>query len=290
MNEQRTQSRHRRLGLAPLSALTVSPDRLVRLAAGAGFDFVGLRVLAVTAEEPSYDLSPGSPLLADTLAALAETELSVVDTEFLRIDSDTGRDTWLPALEASQALGATSFTVTAGDDDLSRLTDTLGSLVQDAAPFGIAPALEPISYRSVHSLPVAADIARAAGARVLPDTLHMARFHATVGELSDVADLVDMIQLCDCPAEAPATVDGLVEESRALRQAPGDGVQDLPGFFHALPCDLPVSVEVPNNGELARRGDADWIRHLHDTAARLLESTGGTDNVPTATPTGGDSR
>ena len=103
----------RSLGLAPLSALSVAPDELVRLAADAGFDFVGLRVLAVTAEEPSYDLSPGSPLLADTLRALSDTGLSVVDAEFLRIDADTDRTTWLPALEASQALGATRLTVAA---------------------------------------------------------------------------------------------------------------------------------------------------------------------------------
>ncbi|MDN6326262.1 MAG: sugar phosphate isomerase/epimerase, partial [Corynebacterium sp.] len=60
----------RPVGLAPLSALDVAPDRLVRLAAAAGFDFVGLRVLAVTPEEPHHDLSPGSPLLARTMEAL----------------------------------------------------------------------------------------------------------------------------------------------------------------------------------------------------------------------------
>ncbi|WP_260853171.1 sugar phosphate isomerase/epimerase family protein [Corynebacterium glyciniphilum] len=264
---------NRRIGLAPLTALSVSPDRLVRLAADAGFDFVGLRVLAVTAEEPSYDLSPGSPLLADTLTALSETGLSVVDTEFLRIDADTGRDTWLPALEASQALGATRFTVAAGDEDLSRLTETLGTLVQDAAAYGVVPALEPISYRSVRSLPAAAAIARDTGARVLADTLHMARFHASGDELADIADLVDMVQLCDSPATAPTSVAGLVEESRAVRLAPGDGDQDLAQYLRPLPDGLPVSVEVPNTDEITRRGAADWIRHLHDTTTHLLDST-----------------
>ncbi|MCJ7858313.1 sugar phosphate isomerase/epimerase family protein [Corynebacterium kalidii] len=272
--------RTRPLGLAPLSALTVPPDRLVRLAAEAGFDFVGLRVLAVTDSEPVHDLSPGSALLADTLTALEETGLSVVDAEFLRIDADTGRDTWLPALEASQAVGATRFTVAAGDDDLARLTDTLGRLVQDAAAFGVVPALEPISYRSVRSLPVAAGIASATGARVLPDTLHLARFDATADELAAVADLVDMVQLCDSPARPPATLEGLVEESRARRLAPGDRDQDLAGYLRPLRDDLPVSVECPHDGELARRGAAEWIRHLHDSATHLLDSI-------TPTPTGG---
>ncbi|WP_291480033.1 sugar phosphate isomerase/epimerase [Corynebacterium sp.] len=276
-----TPAEPRPLGLAPLSALTVPPDRLVRLAADAGFDFVGLRVLAVTADEPSHDLSPGSPLLTDTLTALSDTGLAVVDAEFLRIDADTGPDTWMPALETAQALGATRFTVAAGDDDLSRLTDTLGRLVQDAAGFDVVPALEPISYRSVCSLPVAAEIARATGARVLPDTLHLARFHATTAELTElagVAGLVDMVQLCDSPRQPPTTTEGLVEESRSRRLAPGDGEQDLAGYLRALPPDLPVSVEVPNDALLAHHGDAAWIRHLHDTARRVLD----TSTVPTS--------
>ncbi|MEJ6549037.1 TIM barrel protein [Corynebacterium sp. USCH3] len=275
--------RARLLGLAPLSALTVPPDLLVRFAANAGFDFVGLRVLAVTAAEPSYDLSAGSPLLAATLRALDETGLSVVDAEFLRIDADTDRDAWLPALEASAALGATRLTVAAGDDDLTRLTDTLGRLVDDAAGYGVVPSLEPISYRSVRSLPVAARVARDTGARVLPDTLHLARIHADVDELAQISDLVDMVQLCDSPAHAPTTVEGLVEESRAARLAPGDGDQDLARFLRPLPRALPVSVEVPNEVERNHRGDAGWIRHLYDTATRLLA----TSTVPPTTPHGG---
>lgn len=273
----------RSLGLAPLSALSVAPDELVRLAADAGFDFVGLRVLAVTAEEPSYDLSPGSPLLADTLRALSDTGLSVVDAEFLRIDADTDRTTWLPALEAAQALGATRLTVAAGDEDLVRLTDTLGRLVEDAAEYGVIPALEPISYRSVHSLPVAAQIARDTGARVLPDTLHLARFDATAAELAQIGDLVDMVQLCDSPAHAPTTVEGLVEESRALRLAPGDGDQDLAQFLRPLPPELPVSVEVPHDSERARCGDAAWIQHLYGTTTHFLDTL----STPEPTSPGG---
>ncbi|MGP9723799.1 sugar phosphate isomerase/epimerase family protein [Corynebacterium sp. AOP40-9SA-29] len=262
----------RSLGLAPLSALDVAPDELVRLAADAGFDFVGLRVLAVTPEEPHYDLSPGSPLLARTLEALDDTGLSVLDAEFLRLDATTGPDSWLPTLETAQALGATRFTVAAGDEDLARLTDTLGRLTQDAASYGVVPALEPISYRSVRSLPVAAQIARETGARVLPDTLHLARFDADPAELAEITDQVDMVQLCDCPATPPATVEGLIEESRALRLAPGDGEQDLARYLSVLPDDLPVSVEVPNLTELARRGASGWIHHLHDTTRRMLNT------------------
>lgn len=265
----------RPVGLAPLSALDVAPDQLVRLAAAAGFDFVGLRVLAVTPEEPHHDLSPGSPLLArtlETLEALDATGLYVLDAEFLRLDATTGPDDWLPALDAARALGATRFTVAAGDDDQARLTDTLGRLTQDAASYGVVPALEPISYRAVRSLTDAGRIARAAGARVLPDMLHLARVGTGPAELAQVGDLVDMVQLCDCPAVAPTDTAGLTEEARAARLAPGDGEQDLARHLAVLPDDLPVSVEVPNVTELARRGPSGWIRHLHDSTRRMLDT------------------
>ncbi|MBD8031127.1 sugar phosphate isomerase/epimerase family protein [Corynebacterium gallinarum] len=270
----------RNIGLAPLSALTTPSDELIRMAANAGFSFVGLRVLAVTPDEPHYDLAPGSPLLNRTLRALDETGLHVVDTEFLQVNAHTDRDTWLPALEAAGALGATRFTVAAGDENLSRLTDTLGSLVADAAEFGVIPALEPITYRSVHSIPQAVAIAEATGVRVLADTLHMARFGATLDELHMAADFIDMIQLCDSPLQAPAETEGLIYESRAARLAPGDGEQPLADFVAALPEDTLISVEVPNDAELTLRGPQNWINHLYNTTRAMLEQ-------PALIPVGG---
>lgn len=259
------------IGLAPLSSLSTPPDQLVRLAAAAGFAFVGLRVNAVTQNEPVYDLSPGSSLLAATQQALTETGLYVLDTEFLQVNADTTRDDWLPALEAAGALGAKTFTIATGDDDIARLTDTIGNMVEDAREFGVTPALEPISYRSVHSLPQAADIARATGAKVVADTLHMARFGATPEELAKVSDVLAVLQLCDSPLNRPGDLEGLVAESRSLRLAPGEGEQNLLAFVNALDPSVPLSVETPNDAELAARGDAGWINHLYTTTHNLLE-------------------
>lgn len=262
----------RRIGLAPLTVLDTPPDQLIREAAAAGFDFVGLRVLPVTDQEPRYDLRPSSRLLNRTLEAINETGLWVEDTEFLCIDEGTSRDVWLPALEAAQALGAKSFTVTAGDENLERLSATLSCLVADAAEFGIIPTLEPITYRSVHSITQAAEIARLTGSRVLADTLHMARFGASPGELRGAADVVDMLQLCDSSSLAPTDVEGLVYESRAARLAPGEGDQALGDLVRALPPTTLISLEVPNEYELAKRGSAKWIQHLHENTRAFLNS------------------
>lgn len=263
----------RPIGLAPLSVLTTPPDQLVYLAAHAGFSFVGLRVIAVTQNEPVYDLSPGSPLLAKTLTALEETGLYVLDTEFLQINADTSRADWLPALEAAGVLGAQTFTIAAGDDDIARLTDTIGRLVADAQDFGVTPALEPISYRSVHALPQAAIIARDTGAKMVADTLHMARFGGTPEELAASADVLGVLQLCDSPAQRPADLEGLIIESRSLRYAPGEGDQDLRSFIEALDPAVPLSVETPNDEEVAKRGAEGWINHLYATTHELLENS-----------------
>ena len=49
------------IGIAHLTLLALSPPELVSTAAEAGYDFVGVRVKAVTAGEHQYPMAPGSP-------------------------------------------------------------------------------------------------------------------------------------------------------------------------------------------------------------------------------------
>ncbi|MGD7001981.1 sugar phosphate isomerase/epimerase family protein [Corynebacterium halotolerans] len=261
----------RPLGLAALSLLSTPPDEFVRIAADAGFDFVGLRVRRVTDAEPDYDLSPGSALQRRTLAALRDTGLQVIDTEFLLLDGSDQREQWLQALEAAAGLGAETLTVAAADTDQNRLRDTLSRIVADGTQFGgIRPALEAISYQAVNSIPQAAELAAQTGACFLPDTLHLSRFGGTTGELSAAADLVPMLQLCDGPAKPPADRSGLVLESRAERRSPGDGDFALVDYVAALPAATPVSVETPSDSGVVALGPAGWAEKLYvDTRAML---------------------
>ncbi len=270
----------RLLGTAHLSLLSATPPQLVQLAADAGFDFVGVRVRPVTPAEVPYDVQPGSPMLAETLARMADTGVVVRDIEFLLLDGTDQRDAWMRMLEAGQALGAESLTVACGDPDLSRARDTLARMAEDGRPYGISPGLEAISYQSVRSIPVADEMAVHAGCDIVVDTLHAGRFGGTAEELSAAAARAPLVQLCDAPAERPATREDLVTESRSARLAPGEGGLDLLGIVTALEAGLagtpragsrlPVSLEVPNDEEVARRGGADWLAHLRVSAARLL--------------------
>lgn len=270
--------RTRLLGLAALSSLTTEPPKLVELAAKAGFDFVGIRVRPVTPHETAFNVQPGSPMLAETLARLADTGLKVKDTEFLLLDGSDQRSAWQQMFEASQALGAESMTVAVADTEQARVIENLGQMVADGKAYGVVPSLEAISYQAVNSYPQAMEIAEQTGVSVLVDTLHAARFGATVEHLQAAAPLVPMIQLCDALAQRPATREALVEESRSGRFPAGEGGVGLAEMVAAVDAGrpqqdlIPVSVEVPNSPLQASMSPQDWAHRLYQTTRDLLDN------------------
>jgi sugar phosphate isomerase/epimerase len=268
------------IGIAHLTLLRLSPPEFVTTAAEAGYDFVGIRVKAVTAGERHYAMEPGSPLSRETVARLRDTGMEVRDVEFLPLGPGTGRDDWMPALEAGAALGARTFSVVGVDEDRSRLTDTLARLVADGAPYGIRPTLEPISYQPVSRVGEAAGIARAAGSAVLLDSLHVQRGGSGMDEVRALEpDLVPLVQLCDGPLVLPDVLDlppgtpaeGSARhvESRVQRQVVGEGEFPLCELLDAVLTGTPVSVEVPHAAFAARLSPRE-IATYHLRAVRAL--------------------
>lgn len=279
------------VGVAHLTLLQLSPPDLVSTAAAADYDFVGVRVRAVTAGEHQYPMEPGSPMSKETLRRLDDTGLVVRDVEFLSLGPATGPDEWLPALEAGAALGASTLSVVGADEDRARLTATLARLVEDARPFGIRPTLEPISYQPVHRVADAAALATATGAALLLDALHVQRGGSSLDDVRALdPDLLPVVQLCDGPLAAPTeltapahlplgmTADGspLQLEARALRSAPGEGELPLRDLLAALPPGTPLSVEVPDARLQASMSALDYAVRNREAVRRLLSAPGGT--------------
>lgn len=260
------------LGIAQLSLVNTAPPELVTIAAQAGFDFVGARVRPVTATERAYDLQPGSPLLKETLTRMRGTGVAVKDIEFLLLDGSEQREAWLRMMEAGQALGAGSLTVAGADADTARLADNLARMAEDGRGFGIVPTLEPISYQAVHSIPAAAELARAAGCKIVVDALHYNRFGGTYEQLAANADLVPLLQLCDGPVQRPASREDLVAESRSERAVPGEGGFDLAALVAAFPAGTPVSVETPSDRRVAKLGELGWARALKAGTDAVLQA------------------
>ncbi|GGC97355.1 hypothetical protein GCM10011512_25450 [Tersicoccus solisilvae] len=282
----------REIGIAHLSLLHLDPADLVTVAATAGYDFVGIRVRGATPAEDIPDQSPGSAASRAAVARLDETGLRVRDIEFLSLDGSTGREAWLPMLEAGAAYGADTLNVAGQDPDRERLVDTLATLVEDAAGYGIVPALEAISYNVIATADDASRVATRAGARVMLDPLHLVRGGSSIADVAALdRSLIPVLQLCDGPAAVPAslavptplprgmTADGEPRkvESRALRLAPGTGEFPLRELLRAVPTDTPLSLEVPDFSRAARLGALGYAEHLlaatRDLLARNPEET-----------------
>ncbi|WP_105035911.1 sugar phosphate isomerase/epimerase family protein [Cryobacterium aureum] len=282
----------RAVGIAHLTLLSLSPRDLVHTAAAAGYDFVGIRVRAATAGEFSEDLRPGSVMSRQTRMALDDTGLTVRDIEFLPITAHTVRAEWISAFEAGAEWGAQTLSVAGIDDDFGRLTETLAQIVEDGRAYGIRPTLEPISYNAVSTVAQAAQIARASGAAVLLDPLHIHRGGSTIDDVLQLeADLVPVLQLCDAALLAPEslaidapmprgmTTNGspLQLESRAWRQVLLRGELPLHQLLAAVPDGIPVSVEVPNAPLQATMSPLEFavlnrqaVSHLLDQAHQLV--------------------
>lgn len=273
------------IGIAHLSLLRLEPYELVDIAAQSGFDFVGIRVRGATPSEDIPDQTPGSAMSTATIARLQNTGVQVRDIEFLSLDGNTGREEWLPMLEAGAALGASTINLAGKDVDTARLSDTLAELVADAAKYGIIPALEPISYNAVSTVEQAGTIAASTGAHIMLDPLHIQRGGSTPVDVAALDPrLIPVLQLCDGPLDVPESIEitetlprGMTAdgeprkvESRAYRLPPGEGEFALSALLRSVPAGTPLSLEVPNAPLVAELGALGYAKRLKESADRLL--------------------
>jgi sugar phosphate isomerase/epimerase len=250
-------------GLDHLTMLDIAPPEFVAVAAGAGFDAVGLRVAPVTPGEEAWPVSPGSPMLAETMRRCGGTGLFVLDVEAIPLGPGSDLSGCERVLETAAVLGARYLNVICDDPDTGRFADRLAELVRLARPYRVRPVIEFTAWRPIRTLASAVAIARGSdGAGLLLDTLHIQRCGVTAGELAAVDPaLLGYLQLCDAPATLPHGIDvpgrmprgqqaivgdDAVLEARTGRLLPGEGELPLAELLGALPDSLPVSAEAPS--------------------------------------------
>jgi sugar phosphate isomerase/epimerase len=250
-------------GLDHLTMLDVAPPDFVAVAAGAGFDAVGLRVAPVTPGEQAWPVSPGSPMLAETMRRCGGTGLFVLDVEAIPLGPAAEVAGCEPVLETAAVLGARYLNVICDDPDTRRFADRLAELVRLARPYRVRPVIEFTAWRPIRTLASAVAIVRGSdGAGLLLDTLHIQRCGVTAAELARVDPaLLGYLQLCDAPARPPHGIgvpaqmprgqrvsegDDAVLEARTMRLLPGEGELPLTELLGVLPDSLPVSAEAPS--------------------------------------------
>ena len=242
----------RPISLAHLTVLDTTPAELVTVAAAAGFRTVGIRLTATpSVGVPPYDMLRDGPLLRETLRRLADTGVSVLDTEFLRFEPEHPVGIPEGFLEVSARLGARNVLVMSAEPEESRTLERFCELCDRAAPYELHVGLEFAIYTGVRTLAHAADVvaqSKRANASVLIDALHFSRSGGVPAHIAQVdRALFRYVQICDAgpdrpgPHETPA----LIREARTGRLLPGEGVLPLADLVAALPDEVPLAIEAP---------------------------------------------
>ncbi|MFL6663959.1 MAG: sugar phosphate isomerase/epimerase family protein [Rhizobacter sp.] len=239
----------RPLSLAALTVLELSPLEQVQCAAAAGYRHVGLRLVPATPHDPAWDAIGDTPLVRATRRALADTGITVLDVEILRLAPGTEVRDFERLLDTAASLGAAYLLVAGNDPDEARLTERYAALCGLAAARGLVACIEPMPWTDVRDVVQAARIVERAGADnagVLVDPIHFDRAGTPIEALAAIAPRRrPYLQFCDAVAERPTSVEELLRQARTDRLPPGEGALDLRALLHAMPTDVALSLEVP---------------------------------------------
>ena len=247
-----TGTTRRPMSLAHLTVLETTPPELVSVAAAAGFRSIGIRLTATPSVGiPPYDILSDGPLLRETLLRLADTGVSVLDTEFLRFEPEHPRAIPEGFLEVSARLGARNVLVMSAEPQEVRTIERFCELCERAVPYGLHVGLEFAVYTGVRTLADAARVVARSGkanASVLIDALHFSRSGGLPADVASVDPaLLPYAQICDAGPDMPGPGDtsALIREARTGRLLPGEGVLPLTDLVAMLPADAALAIEAP---------------------------------------------
>ena len=259
----------RPVSLAHLSLIEAPPDRLIRIAAEAGFDFRGLAAFAGHAHRPPLHAAGTHPTMPRAASRPARHWNRGVGRKIIRPDDQTQPQDHLPLMEAVAILGARRIKLVCDSLDHGRRRPAGAGSARLAQPLGLTLDLEYMIFSGVRSFQAASRTVTSAGApnlKVLVDALHWMRAGDTVADLRADPARLGYVQLCDGPVAAPQTREALIREARTDRLAPGEGEFPLQALLAAMPQGCVASVEVPMPPGRAPR---DHARTLLEAARRL---------------------
>jgi sugar phosphate isomerase/epimerase len=261
--------------LAALTVLELAPPEMIELAARCGYEKVGLRLLPATPGGIAYRLMDDAPRLRETLARLQSTGLTVADLEVVAFRPETDVASFTSFFDAGARLGARHILVAAYDPDLVRFSDRYRQFCEAASKYGLTSDLEFMPWTSVPDLKTAMRIVDEVdhpAAGVLVDALHFDRSQSSLADLRTIpAERLHYWQLCDGPAERPATTEQLIHAAREERLFPGEGGINLVGLTRAMPDDLTISIEVPTVQLAKSVGAETRARRALDAGRSLVE-------------------
>jgi sugar phosphate isomerase/epimerase len=264
----------RPLSLAHLTVLHASPPELIRLAARAGYDAVGVRMTQVTPNEHIWPLISDRTFFRETRTALEETGVVILDVELVKLVPGFDAAAFEPMLAAAAELGARHVLTQAHDPDVHRVTASYAAFCDLAARYGLTSDIEFLTWTEMRDLKTAAALLRAVdrpNSGLCIDSLHFDRSGCDASDLAGLpGSWFHFAQIADAPAVAPSRSDGLIHTARAARLLPGEGSVDLTGLLTHLPAGTPLAIEIPNTALSEVLSDEDRIRMAREALETLL--------------------
>jgi sugar phosphate isomerase/epimerase len=251
---------------------------MVYLAARAGYDFVGLRLIpmGVAGENPCVSEDRG--ILKKTRKALEETGIGLLDLELARILRDKSPKEYEPAMEAAAELGARHVISSAWEMtepiEKDRVIERYAEICDLASPFGLTVELEFPTFSKITDLKEAVEIVTAAhrnNSGILLDTLYIHFSKIGLDELAALPDTwLHFIHVCDTVDLGPGTREEMIHTARADRRYMGEGVIDFKPVLDILPA-VPLAIELPNAQRVKQLGYEGHARRCLDTARNYLD-------------------
>ncbi|MFV0493429.1 MAG: sugar phosphate isomerase/epimerase family protein [Pseudorhodobacter sp.] len=272
------QIRPENVTLAQLGLNDEGPLALIDAAATAGFRGLGLPLRSGALRNLKFEIVGNRQLVRQIRRAADAAGVIIFDTESLVLGHEPEKDALKATFETAAELGASRMSclgyepaIGPGCMQPGEEPEHLARICALAAEFGLLIGVEFMLFRSIRTMQAARKIilqSEAPNVRIILDALHCHRSGLTPEALAALEpDLISHLQLCDAAKKRP-DADRLVDEARAERLMPGEGVIPLRQMLRALPRDIPLSLEIPVGSirhlavaERARRG-AESLAHL----------------------------
>lgn len=238
------------LSLSYYTVPELTPPETVAVAAETGCAHVGLRLLG---GQPGRDMMPlmtDKALRRETARRMKDAGITALDASTARLMPQTDVDAFVPFLDVAAELGARHVLANGDDPDEERLVANLARLCDHAAAFGLTVQFEFVSWTSVPDVAAAARLVRRVGRPNLGIALDALHFDRSGSRIADVAAVPPgwfaYMHMCDAPGTWSNDRDSLLHVAVKDRLLPGEGAIDLIGLLRALPCDIPLALEIPN--------------------------------------------
>ena len=220
----------------------VSPPDMVRIAADAGYNSVGLWV------------APGDNwhhnTAGEVAAALQETGLVAIDVEVIWLQPGRKPDPLHHQIIAlGGEVGAKNCLIVSSEPDREVTKHLYEDLCIHAERAGMRACLEYMAITEVKTLDDALDVVNAVdhpAGGILVDPFHHERVGHEPEKIREIPERwLSYAQLCDMPEPGVITdADAYFADAIDGRLAPGEGSIPVAAMTRALPADLPISLEI----------------------------------------------